>query len=128
MKRLALVAMVLATVWSVGAASADDFYVIVGGGVGTKITRLPCIISNPGFYYLTGNLSYSDTGGAGIAVGSNDVVIDLMGFRLKGPGPGSYGDSSPVGIYSGHYNNVEVRNGTISGWRTCFKNNGNSGG
>ena len=49
-----------------------DFYVVaVGGGVGTKITSLPYIITNPGFYYLTSNLSYSSgTSDGGSALGT----------------------------------------------------------
>lgn len=96
--------------------AAGDFYVIAGGGppVGTKITSLPAdglTISNPGFYFLTGNLTYSGTGKA-ITVSSDNVTIDLMGFRLSGPGSGS----STYAIYMFGYNNVEVRNGSLDGW------------
>ena len=51
--------------------------------MGTKITSVPYTITQPGFYLLTGNLTYNGTGNA-IAVGANvkDVVIDLMGFSL----------------------------------------------
>jgi hypothetical protein len=64
-------------------AWAEDFYVIAGGGaVGTKITSVPYIITQPGFYYLGGNLSYNATGNA-ITVNANDVTIDLMGCTLS---------------------------------------------
>jgi parallel beta-helix repeat protein len=98
---------------------AQDFYVIAGGGppVGTKITTLPYEIKNPGFYYLTGNLSYSGAGN-GITVASDDVTLDLMGFRVEGPGDN--GNNYGIYLYDGTngHKNVEIRNGTISGW--CF--------
>jgi hypothetical protein len=103
---------------SSAAWAQGDFYVIAGGGppVGTKITSLPYTISNPGFYYLTGNLTYTGTGN-GITVASDDVTIDLMGFRIIGPG--SNGNSFGITLYDGtnNHNNVEVRNGTLSGWQ-----------
>jgi len=102
---LLLVCAVLLNIGSVKAA--DDFYVIaVGGGVGTKISSLPKTINTAGFYYVTGNLTCPT--GNGITVNASDVTIDLMGFRLSG-------NSTSHGI-SGSTNNVEVRNGTLSGW------------
>lgn len=114
MKRLGLLALVLAMLLSSPAAWADgDFYVIAGGGaaVGTKITSVPYTISAPGFYYLSGNLTYSGNGNA-ITVSADNVTLDLMGFSLIHPGPLISGN----GIFmSGRYN-VEVRNGTVSGF------------
>jgi parallel beta-helix repeat protein len=112
-KKIWLLALVGAVLWG-QPVWAQDFYVIAGGGVGTKITSLPYTISNPGFYYLTGNLSYSGTG-TGITVASDDVTIDLMGFRISGPGSGGFG----IYLYDGTtgHKNVEVRNGTLNGWQ-----------
>ena len=103
-----LLLLVGAVLLNLGSARADsDFYVVaVGGGVGTKITSLPKTIDNPGFYYVAGNLTCPS--GNGIIVNASDVTIDLMGFRLSG-------NSTSHGI-SGSTNNVEVRNGTLSGW------------
>jgi hypothetical protein len=114
MKRLGLLAVVLAVLLSSTAAWADgDFYVITGGGgaVGTKITSVPYTISNPGFYFLGGNLTYSDTYYA-IIVNADNVTLDLMGFRLSHPGPLAVG----TGIYAYGRYNVEIRNGTVSGF------------
>jgi parallel beta-helix repeat protein len=88
-------------------ASTDDgFYVVSVGGVGTKITTVPYTISSPGFYYLGNNLDHTGTGFA-IFINSNEVTLDLMGFRVIGPGP-----SCDKGIYvTGE--NVEVRNGSV---------------
>ena len=104
-----------------------DFYVVaVGGGVGTKITSLPYIITNPGFYYLTSNLSYSSGISDGIKVASDDVTIDLMGFKISGPGSSSNG--SGINLWDGAkiaVKNVEVRNGTLNGWNYGLTDNNN---
>jgi hypothetical protein len=124
MKRLAWLSVVPAVVLSVSTAWAQgNFYVIAGGGppVGTKITSLPCTINSPGFYYLTGNFTYNGTSN-GITVASDDVTIDLMGFQIIGPG--SSVTSAGISLFDGKnvHNNVEVRNGTLSGWYNGFTN------
>lgn len=90
--------------------AASDFYVIAAGGsgVGTKITSVPYTINSSGFYYLTGDLTYSGPNSA-ITVNANNVTIDLMGFTLI-----QAGDLGAKGIYMVDRNNVEVRNGTVS--------------
>jgi hypothetical protein len=90
-RKIWLLALVGAVLLSAGPAWAqDEFYVIAGGGVGTRITSLPYTITSPGFYYLTSNLSYSGSSN-GITVNSNDVTLDLMGFSISGPGSGAGG-------------------------------------
>jgi hypothetical protein len=111
-RQLWLLALVAAVLLNVAPVLADDIYVIGGGGVGTRITSLPYTINSPGFYYLTGNLTYSGPSSSdGITVSSDDVTIDLMGFLLTGPG-----SSGPNGITVSGQKNVEVRNGSLSGW------------
>jgi hypothetical protein len=113
-RKMWLLAFLGAVLLSAGTAWAqDEFYVIAGGGVGTRITSLPYTISTPGFYYLAGNLSYSGSSN-GITVDSDDVTFDLMGFRLSGPGSGS----GKYAIYMSSRKSVEIRNGTVSGWDT----------
>lgn len=76
----------------------------------TPITSLPFIVTNPGSYYLTGNLT-GISGTDGINVSTGNVTIDLNGFALFGV------SNSHSGIYiSGRYSNVTVRNGSLSGW------------
>jgi hypothetical protein len=114
MKRIfLLLALVGVILLNAGPIMADDgFYVIVaGGGVGTKITSLPYTIKSPGFYYVTGDFNYLS--GNGITVESDNVTLDLMGFRLRG-------GLSWSGIYMFGRQNVEIRNGTLSGWGTAI--------
>jgi hypothetical protein len=109
MKRICFL---LTVVFSITAATfpapADEgFYVIgAGAGVGVKITSLPKVITSSGFYYVIGNLPCP--AGHGITVNCDNVTIDLMGFCLTG-------NDSSYGI-SGTGNNVEVRNGSLTGW------------
>lgn len=70
------------------------------------ITILPFTISQPGSYYLTGDMSVS---GTGITVNADDVTIDLMGYTISGGG-------SSYGILMMERSNVEIRNGTIRGF------------
>jgi hypothetical protein len=99
----------------------DGFYVIPVGrpSVGIKITSLPYTISTPGYYYFTGNLSHG--GSAGIVINTDNVTLDLMGFALIGPA-----NNSDYGIVWGTQKNIEVRNGTVTGWSIGVY--GNDGG
>jgi len=43
------------------------------------------VITQPGSYYLTGNLVGATNGSAGILIQATDVVLDLNGFELLAP-------------------------------------------
>jgi hypothetical protein len=119
-------ALVGAVLLSGTVAWADsDFYVIAAGptAVGTKITTVPYTISNPGFYYLTGNLTYSGTPGNAITVNASHVTIDLMGFSLT-----NAGDLNAFGIYMSGKTNVEVRNGTVRSFAMGIREDSNVNG
>jgi len=113
---IGLLLLSVAPVWA-----EDGFYVIAGGGaVGTKITSLPYTINEPGFYYLGKNLT---TTGDGIYVNASDVTIDLMGFKLQGPGT----FSTARGISFGNdVRNVEIRNGTLRSWHYAIGKDGDN--
>ncbi len=68
------------------------------------ISELPFQVTTPGSYYLTSELT--DDGSGAIAVDTDNVTIDLMGFSLTGTGVGD-------GILLNGRKNVEIRNGTI---------------
>lgn len=71
------------------------------------------VISQPGSYYLTGNIN--GTGGKnGISIQANGVTLDLNGFALIGEATGSgIGVTVPAPQTS-----LCVRNGTVRGWRS----------
>lgn len=74
------------------------------------------IISQPGSYFLRGNLSTASNTVSAIRATADGVVIDLNGFALLGSGGGStaFGIDGNGGIARRHV----YRNGTITGWST----------
>lgn len=72
------------------------------------------VISQPGSYYLTGNLVGAN-GKHGIQVLASDVTIDLNGFTLQGV-PGSLDGINGPGFEGPFLRNLVVRNGTIFSW------------
>jgi len=110
MKRKLLPVIMLGLVLFRAAAALADGDIYTGGPAGLKITSLPYTISAPGAYYLGGNLTYAGTGNAITINGDvNNVTIDLMGFTITGSGSGT-------GISMWHSVNVEIRNGTVTGF------------
>ncbi|MFL6540679.1 MAG: right-handed parallel beta-helix repeat-containing protein [Chthoniobacterales bacterium] len=69
------------------------------------------IISQPGSYYLTGNITGAE-GKHGISVEADDVTLDLNGFALISGGSGTV---RGVNVPSAKINFC-VRNGTVRGW------------
>lgn len=101
-----------------------DSYVIVGSrGVGKEIKSLPSIISSPGFYYITKDLSCA-FGNHGITISTDNVTIDLLGFSLVG-------QLAPAALYDGIYMNdsanIEIRNGTVRNFRNGIYASGGKG-
>jgi hypothetical protein len=75
------------------------------------------IISQPGSYYLTANITSGLTNTYnGIEILANNVTLDLNGFALQ-----STATNTAFGINNGIYlpnvqTNVTVRNGSLNGW------------
>jgi parallel beta-helix repeat protein len=67
------------------------------------------IISQPGSYYLTTNITAGDLKN-GIVITTNNVTLDLNGFAVQGSN-GSSGIVIPNASA-----NITLRNGTVSGW------------
>jgi len=86
---------------------------LVAGQAGVTVAANGSIsITQPGSYYLTGNLTLTTAGVNGITISVGHVTLDLNGFTLTNV-TGNGGDA--VVIVGG---NVTVRNGTIRGGTT----------
>jgi len=79
----------------------------------TPITTLPTIITVQGIYCFTGNLATSMAIGTAIDIQTNNVVIDLNGWKLGGLAAGA--GTQTTGIYAFQRKNITIRNGTIRG-------------
>jgi hypothetical protein len=78
---------------------------------GTPITSLPFTISQPGYYYLTHNLTSAGAGQNGITITSSRVTLDLKGFVLDGL------DETGKGITGTNFKDeVVIRNGLVTRW------------
>jgi hypothetical protein len=82
----------------------------------TPITALPATITVQGVYCFTGNLSTGITSGAAIDIQTNNVVLDLNGFKLGGLAAGL--GTNAIGVYAADRQNITIRNGTIRGFRS----------
>jgi len=69
------------------------------------------VISQPGSYYLTGNITSTGSGSA-IRIDASDVTLDLCGFRIHGAGAGQIGVS-----VSPSQSRCRIVNGTITGFQ-----------
>jgi len=80
----------------------------------TAITALPTTITTQGVYCLTGNLTTNMTTGNAIEIQTNNVTIDLNGWKLGGQAAGT--GTFAHGIYANQRKNITIRNGTIRGF------------
>lgn len=117
--------------WLLCAASL--FVIFSPDAKATSITTC-ADVSAPGTYVVTNDLVCTDGGlipipslpgaSAGILISSNNVVLDLSGFNLIGPGVVG---GSTFGIYAdGTLSNITIENGTVSGFTTGIALNGGS--
>ena len=89
----------------------------------TAITTLPTTITVQGIYCLTGDLATSMTSGLAIDIQTNNVTIDLNGWKLGGLAAGA--GTGTVGIFAWARKNITIRNGTIRGfYRGILLNDG----
>jgi len=80
----------------------------------TAITTLPFTITTQGVYCLTGHLTTNMTLGNAIEIQTNNVTIDLNGWKLGGQAAGPA--TTARGIYANQRKNITIRNGTIRGF------------
>ena len=76
----------------------------------TLIASVPFVISQPGSYYLTANVTGA-AGQDGITVNADDVTIDLEGFTVSGIS----GSLNGIQVGSSH-RNVSLLHGNLRGW------------
>ena len=81
----------------------------------TAITTLPYTINAQGAYCFTGNLSTSNALVDAITINTNNVTIDLNGFKLGGLGAGD--STIAAGIFAFQRKNITIRNGIIRGFQ-----------
>ena len=80
----------------------------------TPITTIPITITTQGIYCFTGNLAGNMASGSAIAIMTNNVTIDLNGYKLGNLAAG--GGTYASGIYAVGKKNITIRNGTIRGF------------
>ena len=89
---------------------------------GTPISSLPLVISQPGRYYLTRDLTEPINANA-ITIQTNDVTVDLHGFTLHGTaglGNGVFVSGARTGVriehgnIRGFFNGIDATNATFS--------------
>jgi len=80
----------------------------------TVIDTIPIIITVQGVYCLKGNLASSLTSGNMIEVATNNVTIDMNGFKLGGLAAGA--GTNANGIFALNRRNITIRNGSIRGF------------
>lgn len=78
----------------------------------TTITSLPYVISSPGGYKLTGNLTHTNDLASAITITSDNVTLDFDGFTIVNQAAPIY-DSAKYGVFSMVRSNVRIRNGTL---------------
>lgn len=91
----------------------------------TAINALPAVISTQGIYCLKKDLATSITTGAAITINTNNVTIDLNGFKLGGLVGGA--GSQAKGITAVGRTNVTLRNGSVRGFYAGIYLSGGSG-
>jgi nitrous oxidase accessory protein NosD len=81
------------------------------------ITKLPFIITKSGTYRLGKDVDFTPTATAlyAITIASDDVVLDLSGFRLRSTGTVSQNLESAA-VFAFNRRNVTVRNGIVQGF------------
>jgi hypothetical protein len=81
----------------------------------TPINTLPTVITVQGIYCLKQDLATSMTTGNAITINTNNVIIDMNGFKLGGLAGGPATRAN--GVAATNRQNITIRNGNIRGFR-----------
>ena len=122
MNRTSILALTATTLALLG-AQAVQAQTLIGGGTGAP--SFPINITQPGHYKLAADLVVP-VGQTAIQVATSNVILDLDGRTISSASPVCTGDwpalNCSSGFYAagvrntGNYENITVRNGTISGF------------
>ncbi len=93
-----------------------------GAQVVKTINSLPARILKPGHYALKKNLVLTKTATAAISIEADDVSIDLGGFLITNTLPAG---TDVTGIYAQSHGGLAVSHGTVRGFDTGVRLNGN---
>ena len=100
-------------------AFAVDGEILINQAIVMAAGGFPYVISNPGSYKLSGNLSVP-AGIDGIHITTSYVSLDLNGFNVASLGLTNV-LSPPTGIQLvGTVSNISIRNGSFVGWSTAI--------
>src|SRR6266446_3169384 len=80
----------------------------------TPITSVPTTITVQGIYCFTQHLNTAITTGNAIDIQTNNVVLDLNGWKLGGLAAGP--DTGATGIRANDRQNITIKNGTVRGF------------
>lgn len=91
------------------------------------ISAVPAVISAPGRYCLTQDLTFPSARGIAIDIQASEVTLDLQGYTLKGPHYGGVATiAESVAVMASGGNNITVRGGRIVGFGTGVNIGGNT--
>ena len=89
------------------------------------ITVVPVTITIQGIYCFTQHLNTSIPTGAAIEIQTNNVILDLNGFKLGGLAAGL--GTQAFGIFADNRANITIKNGTVRGFYEGIRLNDSSG-
>ncbi|MEW5804456.1 MAG: right-handed parallel beta-helix repeat-containing protein [bacterium] len=92
--------------------------------VQTLSTTFPILLDEPGNYLLMSDLTVSAVDTNCLQITADEVILDLNGYTLSGPGKGI--GSSGCGILACGQDCITIRNGTIQGFFTGLTLSGTS--
>jgi hypothetical protein len=75
------------------------------GIAGNLIGSVPFLISAPGRYFLVNNLTYGSVTGPAITINADEVILDLNGTSLHGPG----GSNTAIGVLASGRHSVTIQ-------------------
>ena len=104
-----LIAVVLGLALTLGAVPAQAETTAC-----SPIDSLPATITVQGIYCFTQHLSTSMTSGNAIEIDTNNVILDLNGWKLGGLAAGA--GTNAIGIHAFNRQNITIKNGTVRGF------------